>query len=334
MAQMPPVNRERNYGLAPFGVAFFVFIASLLFAPFYFAGDQVFYGLAYKDMAGRELIEAYSVYPKYMSSREVVHFLAVWLASGLGIEKNLVMATVNSLLSFFLMRLFEQWRVSLIVALAICITNFYVLVLYFAAERLKFGILFFVMSVYACYICDKKRSFFFSFLAIIAHVQLLIPYTSVLFSRLFSISNILYLSKININRRYKYIFIHFFAFGVTAILIWNLLSYQIVSKFVYYSTVQSQKRDFFDFARVICFFCLTFLYTTKHYDVVLKFLPIFFAVYLLGGDGVNLFAYAIFMSYALTYKRGLNFGVFITSIYFASKSVGFIGRIIETGQGF
>lgn len=329
MTNLSPISCSKNYGLATVGVTFFVFISSLLFAPFYFAGDQVFYGLTYESMRGLDLRGAYSVYPEYMSSKELVHFFVIFLASGLGIGKNLVMAAVNSLLAYFLMKLFKQWRVSLLIASLICITNFYILVLYFAAERLKFGVLFFIMS--ALYLRHKKTSLAISFLAVISHIQLIIPYAALLFSKFFS--NLGLKSFLTFKLSYKNICISILVVAMS-ILIWTLLSYQIVSKFEYYVKVQDEKNDPLGYLRIILLFGLTFLYTKKRSEVILKFIPLFIAVYFLGGDGVNLFAYAIFMSYALTYKHGLNFGVLITSTYFAYKSVDFIMRIIETGQGF
>lgn len=330
MANLSPVPCRNNYGLATIGVALFVFMASLLFAPFYFAGDQVFYGLAYKNVAGRDLAEAYSIYPVYMSSRELVHFFVIWLASGLGIEKNLVMGAVNGLLALSLMKLCEQWRVSLLVAASLCITNFYILVLYFASERLKFGALFFFISAY--YLHKKKKSFALSLLAIFAHIQLLIPYASWLFCKLFSSRGIR--EFFDIKFKYKNILVGILVFVAGAILIWNFLGYQIASKFTYYAFAQSQNNDPLLFLRPILLFSMTLLYAEQISGVVLKFIPIFIAVFLLGGDNVNLFAYAIFMSYALTYKHGLNWGVLVTSIYFAYKSMIFIAHIIETGQGF
>lgn len=330
MANPSPISCGRNYGLGAAGVALFVFIASLLFAPFYFSGDQTFYRLTYENMAGRNLIEAYSLYPKYMSSSEFVHFFVVWLASGFGIEKNLVMATVNGLLAFFLMRLFEKWRVSLFVASSICITNFYMLVLYFAAERLKFGVLFFIMSAY--YLQNKKTSLALSLLAVASHVQILIPYAALLSPRFFL--SRFFRSLLTYKLRYKGILVPILVFVTGVALIWIFLGYQISSKFEYYAAAQSGKNDPLVFLQSISIFGITLLYTKKRFEVVLKFIPIFIVVFLIGGDNVNLFAFAIFIFYASTYKRGLNFGILISSIYFAYKSVNFIGRIIETGQGF
>ncbi len=277
------------------------------------------------------MIEAYLIYPTYTSSSEFVHFFVVWLASGFGIEKNLVMATVNSLLAFFLMKLFEKWRVSLLVASSICITNFYMLVLYFAAERLKFGVLFFIMSAY--YLQNsKKKSLALSLLAVASHVQILIPYAALLSSQFFS--SRFFRSLLTYKLRYKGKLVPILALVTGVVLIWIFMGYQISSKFEYYAAAYSGKNGPVVFLQTISIFGMTLLYTKKRSEVVFKFIPIFITVFLIGGDNVNLFAFAVFIFYASTYKRGLNFGILITSIYFTYKSVDFIVRIIETGQGF
>lgn len=329
MANSFPVSGGKNYGLATAGVVLFVFVISLLFAPYYFAGDQVFYGLTYKNMAGRDLMEAYSIYPEYMSSRELVHFFIIWLASGLGVEKNLVMGAANGLLALSLMKLCEQWRVSLLVAASLCITNFYIVVLYFSSERLKFGVLIFLVSVY--YLHKRKTSIALSLLAIFAHIQLLIPYASWLFYKLVSSRGMR--AFFDIKFKYKNILIGVLVFVAGGILIWKFLGYQISSKFTYYAVAQSQNNDPLIFMRPILLLGMTLWYAKQKTEVVLKFVPIFVAVFLLGGDNVNLFAYAIFMSYALACKRGLNWGVLVTSVYFAYKSMSFIVLTFKTGQG-
>jgi hypothetical protein len=324
------ISCGKNYAIGAAGVALFVFMASLLFAPFYVSGDQVFYQLTYENMADRNLIEAYSLYPKYTSSSEFGHFFITWLASGFGIEKNLVMAVVNSLLAFFLMKLFEKWRVSLFVASTICITNFYMLVLYFAAERLKFSVLFFVMSAY--YLQNKKTSYAFSLLAIFSHVQILIMYAALLSPKFF-LSDFFRTGSIS-KQKSKGVLVSTLAFVTAAILIWIFMGYQISSKIEYYVAAKSGERIPLEFLQAISIFCLTLLYTKKRAEAALTFIPIFIAISLIGGENVNLFAFAIFIFYASRYRRGLNYGILICSIYFSYKSVGFIGRTIATGQGF
>jgi len=311
-------------------VALLVFIASLLFAPFYFSGDQQFYRLTYENMSGLNLMEAYSLYPLFMSSKELGHFITIWMTSGFGIEKNLVMAVVNSLLAFFVMKLFEKWSVSLFVASTICITNYYMLVLYFSAERLKFAVLFFIMSVY--YLQNTKKSFALSFLAIVSHVQMLIMYAALLSPKFFL--NDFFRTGSIFKPKDTSALVSILIFITGAVLVWMLMGYQITSKIDYYLVAKNGARTPLDLLKAASIFCLTLLYTKRRAEVALAFIPIFILIFLIGNENVNMFAFAIFICYVSRYRRGLNFGILITSIYFCFKSVNFIQRTIATGQGF
>ena len=64
------------------------------------------------------------------------------------------------------------------------------------------------------------------------------------------------------------------------------------------------------------------------------FFPLFIAVFLIGGERVNMIGYFVFLYYALPINKGFNFGVLLTSAYFLAASFGFTINIIEHGDGF
>ena len=70
-------------------------------------------------------------------------------------------------------------RVSIFISGSIILTNFYFLVLYLAAERLKIGMIFFFFSM--IYIGRVRQFYALAFLSIAGHFQLLIMYLSPLF---------------------------------------------------------------------------------------------------------------------------------------------------------
>ena len=159
-----------------------VFVLTLAVAPYYISGDQRSYINSYDGIADLSLAEGFAFYAATLGSTEIVHYLLTWLTSGFGIEKNFVMAVSNALLAYFSMRVFEKWRASVLVAVAIVITNFYMFVLYFAAERLKFGFLF--LSVSILYLGQSKRFYMLVVLAVFLHIQVLLAYASMFFAQL------------------------------------------------------------------------------------------------------------------------------------------------------
>ena len=124
----------------------YTFFITFFLSQFYTWGDQEVYTVVYEDIRNLPFLEAFGVYFYHISSIDIVHFLFIWLL-GPFVAKNLLMAFMNSLLSIVIIKLLDTWKVSLVITSIILLTNFYLFVLYLAAERLKFGILFFLASL-------------------------------------------------------------------------------------------------------------------------------------------------------------------------------------------
>ncbi len=82
------------------------------------------------------------------------------------------------------------------------------------------------------------------------------------------------------------------------------------------------------------FFILAYYYSKDKKELIFLFIPILIAVYSLGGDRLNMFAYFIFLYYALPINRGINFGIIFTSIYFSYKSIISCYNIVIHGDMF
>ena len=134
-----------TYSIAAIFVGALVFFLTLLVAPYYTSGDQEHYIKAYDGVAGLSLVEGFSFYTDTLSSTEIVHYSLISLGNWFGAEKNFLMAISNAILAYLSMRCFEKLKASVLVAVAIVVLNFYSIVLYFSAERLKFGYIFLLM---------------------------------------------------------------------------------------------------------------------------------------------------------------------------------------------
>ena len=247
--------------------------------------------------------------------------------SNLGFGKNVVMATANSVLAYLLMRTLAEWRVSIYMALALVLTNFYVLVLYFAAERLKFGFIFLLLAV--LFSNRKGSSVFLAIASIMAHIQLIILYAA----QLFSASMQSFMTGIKISKSfYKDAFLYLFA-ALLVVAAWTVLGDHLIYKFGAY-TERDHNNSIFGIWKSCVFLVLTLIYSREKFKIVCAFSIVIASVIIVGPDRVNMMAYVIFMFYALQHNRGVNVGVAITAIYFAFKSVGFVSRIIYNGHGF
>ena len=327
------VNRNTICSLATIIVSVCVFIGSLFLAPYYFAGDQRHYNAGYDAIKNLSLFEANDIYTSKIVSTEYGHFFVIWVTSVLGLEKNLVMALANSILAYFIMKVCNKWGVSLLVSSSICITNFYMLVLYFSAERLKFAFLFFLISIY--YINNRKILFTFSFLSVITHLQLIILYSGLLFPKFFGeyykrLKRIVFTLKMRIKSE---LLVGVLLLSMT-IFIWVSMGDYLITKLAYHSTSPRTHGAILNMLRVTIFFGMAILYAKKFTVITLNYFPLIIAIYFVSGSRLNMLAYALFMYYALRYKRGLNIGVLVTSVYFFFKSIGFVTRIVDTGNGY
>lgn len=310
-----------DYGLKIFSyscVVLIVFFGSYYVGPFYVLGDQIHYRKIYEGLSGLALRDAYVFYTGTIDSLEFVHFFLSWLASPY-LEKDLFIAISNSLLAWVSLALFQRWKASLYVATFLTLTNYYLIAMYFSAERLKFGFIFAGLSF--LYI-DKLRSFYvFSFLALISHAQTLIIYFSIFFKFLCA-----QIFRVVITKRISS------AFLVLALLLLipvGLVSGQLVSKFnSYYNGFRGVE----ELVRVFVFFTLSVWYAKNKVEAVLVFIPLIVIVFLVGGDRVNMMAYFVFLYYALPVNRGLNVGVLLTGLYFAYGTFGYISNIFEYGS--
>ena len=297
----------------------FVFLLTIYFMPFYIDGDQFHYRVAYQRLPAVGIIDGFSFYSETLASRELVHYLISWVASRF-LAKDLFIAFSNAILAYVTMTYLIKNRVSLMISFLLVAANFYFMVLYFSAERMKFGFIFLVLSL--MFIDQGKKFFWTATLAVVSHASIIIVYVSILFNALFvQIAKLLRTRKIR----------RAILFGLPFLLIpLVLVKDQVLDKLSAYYYV----RDVAELGKIISFLVLALWYSDKKRQVFMLFIPLILAVVVVGGERVNLFGYVIFLYYGLKVRGGWNLGVLSTTGYFTYASVGFLTRVVETGHGF
>jgi hypothetical protein len=172
-------------------------------------------------------------------------------------------------------------------------------------------------------------AFAFAITAVLAHSQQILIYASIIFSYL--IAGFSSLLRTGTFRLRSILFLIFIA--VTSLFLFLILSDHISAKFEYYSSI-AQNNTFFSLWKTLIFLMLTLHYSSSRIHVIWIFSTLLLAVVLVGPERINMLAYIFFMFYALKYKRGVNVGVALTSLYFGVKSIYFILDVLKTGQGF
>ena len=300
-----------------------VFVISLILGSFYENGDQFFYTKVYNEISNYDIIDGFAFYSLSLSSFEIVHFIVIFLASRY-FEKIIFFAFINTLLAYLIINLFDYYKVHFLVTSTFILTNFYIYVLFFAAERLKFGFIFLILaSLLNSY---KKLRSLTVIISTVAHFQMLIIYASIA-AQIFAkrLSRLLTIGKISV---------------------WDSLIYSTLGVLVIIFTyefiiikIEAYQSDFppSEYLRIFLFLILTIIYApnnTKKRYIIILFLPLFLAASQVGGDRVNMLSYIFFLYYAIQYNRGINIGILITSCYFFIKTIFFINNIVIYGTAF
>ena len=251
----------------------------------------------------------------YIDSFEPIYVFVVWVGSILDIPKDIYVSFFNAILAVSLIKLCELYKVKwYIILLLLC--NFYLLVLYTGAERLKFAYLIIIISL----IASKKYIQNLIYLSPLAHLQATIFIAPKILLFLYD-SNF---KKIGGFLRNTLIIILFF-------ILFYFLKDALISKF------NSYYNSSWDITQILQLFILLLIYliiTKKLKNSFLIFVPLFFLATIVGNERINIIGFT-FITFILMKLNKLNHPLYIALlIYFVYKSLMFISNITKYGDGF
>ena len=246
--------------------------------------------------------------------------MAIWIASHLGINKIIFMAVCNTFLANLIIKVFNDLKVNFLITSLFITTNFYLYVLFFAAERLKFGFIFFLIAI--LYKRNSFRKILFFMLSILSHLQMIILYSGKIFD----------LSLTELKRFITSLELRKSLFLITPFVFISFLFIQsdLLIKIIAYG----DSKGLSDFLRISLFLIMALYYSSSKLKTLVYFVPLFIAVYFVGGDRVNMIGYIYFLYSALQYRNGFNLGVLATTLYFLYININFVKNIILYGNGF
>ncbi len=296
-----------------------VFIFSVWLSGLYVGGDQVYYSTIYKALPDFGFLSGLEYYKSVVSSMEPMHFFFSWVFSRF-LEKDYFVAFSNVFLAHAALLLCKKKNVNVAIAVIIVTTNFYFLVMYFAAERLKFGMIFFLYSL--CFYEHYKKAAGFAFLAVLSHVQMFVFYAVMVVGYY-------------VNEIYKALVDKRISSNVLAVLILGFgfvfaMHDQLLKKITVYYAL----RDFSEVLKMLLFFAGSLFYAKQRKAVFFIFLFFILAVFLFGGKRINMVGFFVFLYCSLGFRGGVNLGAFIVLAYFSFASLGFVEDIIQHGNGF
>lgn len=293
---------------------------SLILLPYYTGGDQEHYRLFYNDISNYSFLEGFIAYRGYLGASEPVYYLIVYIFNGL-LDKDILIAIINTVFSYYLVRCLLKLNVNLLVVFSI-LFNFYFIVLLFSAERLKFSMMFFFISLVAE---SASKKYTFILLSVLSHLQSLMLIYVQKVSQIKK-SLIKYLSG---GKFFKFLLL---MCGLAAfVIILYVMRNYLIDKYAAYSN----NAGIANVIKPIIFCGFSILYYKKKWlDVIAMFLPLILASILVGEERIVIFCYGIFFYFAVQVNRGFNLGIMLTTIYFSYKGIEFVQNIINHGTGF
>ncbi|MGB4344290.1 MAG: hypothetical protein WBJ03_11825, partial [Moraxellaceae bacterium] len=131
---------EKNKIIWPVIIGLFYVFSTVQIAPFYYGGDQLQYSIFYESAVDMDWADSYEYYQSVLGSKEPIYFLLVKLSAPF-LERVYFSSVLNGILAGLIYYYFSLFNVALIFRFIFSV-NFYLLVLLFAAERLKLGFIF------------------------------------------------------------------------------------------------------------------------------------------------------------------------------------------------
>lgn len=293
------------------------FLLSYQITPHYIGGDQIAYNAVYEAVKGLSPRDAYHSYYLNLSSMEPVHFIIVYLSSNIGLSKQLVMSLSNAILASLIFYILCAYGLNKYIAVLITFTNYYIFVLFFSAERLKFGFLFLFIAIVL--LLNGKSSLLSFLLSILSHFQMTILLFATLLTRSYK-----YLKKLT---KKKIFFL--FALFTFLILLIILFHQQLLLKAIYYLSLMNI-RNILKLS-VLMIACL--LLSRRVEEIIVVFFVFAVAAYMFGDIRVNIFAYIFFLKYYAHANRDMQVVLSPVNLYFSYTGIMFIRSIFSSGIG-
>ncbi len=300
--------------------AFFLY-SYLLISP-YSEGDQAHYRGFYGALENADAESVMLLARKSVGSVEPVSAYILWVGARLGIDKDIYVSLLNSLLLVGFLLLGRMYGVGFIPLLLI-FTNFYVVVLLTGAERLKVAYIFLVWADFL----SGSRGRVLVGVSPMAHLQSFIMFPSLfLANHSESIRSLLASSKLKVR-----FVVSFVVVIVFLVLLLGYFQEGVVRKASNYISDDSHWSEIW---KLFLLSVIAFWVTKNRWRIVLVVLPLYPAVFLLSGSRVNMIAVTLVI-YFLMRERLLSHPlVMLLLIYCSLKSTAFVCNIVNHGDGF
>jgi len=264
------------------------------------------------------------VYYQQTRGTEPISAILLWIGANLGIDKNIYISFWNTVLIFGFLLIFKRYNVPWYITFLL-IFNFYIIVLFTGAERLKFCYILIILGL----LSEGKTRSILILLSPLAHLQGLLFLPSLILIK-YQKNLINFFSNFRTkNSNVKYIF---FLTIVTSIFFYFFGS-NILSKLKFY-IIYSENFILRDSLKVLIIFLLSLIITKRYYLMSIATLPLIISALLVGGFRLNIILLSIYIYIFLTEKKIKHPLSLALILYLFIKSIFFMKNIFINNDGF
>lgn len=295
---------------------------SYLISGFYISGDQEWYFKAYESISGKNFIDALNSYQKVLDTSELMHFFLTWIVSSLNVSKNVFMSFSNGVLAGLLTCLLLRNGLSPFLALSVIFSSYYLNVLFFDLERLKFAFIFLL-----AYLIYPRLWLLGS--AVFSHALTVIPIMLGLPWKYVFLKNGL-LKKQGYSwviPKWKLAFFFGTLFFLVVSLLWDHIAYRVT---YYYKPFEFSSLS--DICRLGIFYGLTMLTSRQKIKASSFFVGLMILAILFGDSRLNMLGYFGFLYYSNFRNKLFPVIIFPVILYFLFKSTVYIWKLYLFGQ--
>jgi hypothetical protein len=315
--------------LNKFNFLFFLIFSSIFFYSYFFfphhnSADQLHYRKAFEAVKSIPFFDALKIYRDHIHSDELIHFFLIWITSSIGISKNIVMSFANALLATLFAMLLKQKNASVSLIFFLTISSYYLQVLFFDLERLKFAFIF--LFLYLLYL---RRWLIIP--AIFSHVFIIIPIILSFLSRNIFMQKDL-TSKLSSKKSLfslQYTFILFVICITTIMFLWT----HIIHKLEAYLAIYEGNR-ILETWKLAIFYIATWITCFNKKSVFFYFFNLVLLASLIGDSRINMLGYFGFLYFSNFKNRNFMYLIFFFILYFFFKSVDYIYDSYNFGVTF
>lgn len=310
---------KRNYKYIPYYLATYTFLISIIFMPLYQSGDQTLYRTFHEIMIeNSELAKSY--YIEKIGASDMGYYYLIKILYF--VNKDWLIILANTVIGILFGLILRDYNVSKLTVLFLS-TNYYYFVLLFSLERLKFSIIFILISIL---IQKLYLRYILQGIALFIHTQSIFLIYLIDSYMLLNVG----IKEIFYYIRYNLLYVLFLSACIIFLFIFFIDLEKIVSKINFYYSQPID--DLSGIKSIILFSIIFYLGGIENIKVPFLTFPIFLVTFFLGGERINIILFSIIIYLSIINNKS-NKIFFTICSYYSISGLAFLINIIKYGNG-